>query len=300
MTIDPFRASHVVDLDPQVIRREVRRFLDEDVGHGDLTTERVVPPGATARGWIATREACVVAGLEIARAVFLELDVRLVVEPQVTDGARVRARARLVRLHGRAAPILTGERLALNLLQRLSGVASVTRRYVEAIAGTGASVSDTRKTTPGLRLFEKYAVRVGGGRNHRMGLFDAILIKDNHLAVGGGLARALEAARAGSAAPRPVQVEIESPAQLPDALAHGVDAVLLDNMAPEAVAASVKAIRAHPRGHDCWIEASGGITLENIRAYAEAGVDTISVGALTHSAPSVDIGLDLDFPPEPD
>ena len=300
MTIDPFAPTAIGNLDPQVVRREVRRFLDEDVGHGDLTTERVVPAGATARGWIVTREPCVVAGLEIARAVFLELDVRLVVEAQVADGARVRARARLVRLHGRAAPILTGERLALNLLQRLSGVASLTRRYVDAIEGTGASVSDTRKTTPGLRLFEKYAVRVGGGRNHRMGLFDAILIKDNHLAVGGGLAHVLEAARAGNVASRPVQVEIESPAQVSEALAHGVDAVLLDNMAPEAVAEAVRLVRAHPRGRACWIEASGGITLANIRAYAEAGVDTISVGALTHSAPSVDIGLDLDFPAEPD
>jgi len=300
MTIDRFAATPITGLDPQVVRREVRRFLDEDVGHGDLTTERVVPPGATARGWIAAREPCVVAGLEIARAVFLELDVRLVVEPQVADGARVRARARLARLQGRAAPILTGERLALNLLQRLSGIASVTRRYVDAVEGTGASVSDTRKTTPGLRLFEKYAVRVGGGRNHRMGLFDAILIKDNHLAVGGGLARAVVAAKAAGAASRPVQVEIESPAQAPEALAHGVDAVLLDNMTPEAVAEAAKIIRAHPRGRACWIEASGGITLANVRAYAEAGVDTISVGALTHSAPSVDIGLDLDFPPEPD
>jgi nicotinate-nucleotide pyrophosphorylase (carboxylating) len=156
-------------------------------------------------------------------------------------------------------------------------------------------VSDTRKTTPGLRLFEKYAVRVGGGRNHRMGLYDAVLIKDNHLAAAGGLLPALTAAKAAQAgSPIPVQVEIDSLDQLAVALAIGVDAVLLDNMPPDTVAAAVRTIRAHPGGAACWIEASGGITLENVRAYAEAGVDTVSVGALTHSAPAADIALDLD------
>jgi nicotinate-nucleotide pyrophosphorylase (carboxylating) len=295
MTADPFQASRRLGLDPEVIRRDVRRFLEEDLGRGDATTDRVVPPDARASGRVVAREACVVAGLGVARLVFEELDPSLVVLPLVDDGASVERGAGLARLDGRAAPILTGERLALNLLQRLSGVATVTRRYADAVAGTGASVSDTRKTTPGLRLYEKYAVRVGGGRNHRMGLDAAVLIKDNHIVVAGGVASAIRAARAGDPASLPVQIEIDTLDQLAEALAVGVDAVLLDNMAPDLVAAAVREIRAHGRGATCWIEASGGITLENIRAYARAGVDTISVGALTHAAPSVDIALDLDF-----
>ncbi len=305
MTADPLLATAVSGLDAAVVRREIRRFLDEDVGSGDATTSRVVPPSATASGAIVAREPLVVAGLDIARAVFSELDAALAFAARVAEGTAVAAGARLASIGGRAAPILTGERLALNLLQRLSGIATLTRRYVEALAGTGVSVSDTRKTTPGMRLFEKYAVRVGGGRNHRMGLSDAILIKDNHLAAAGGLARALEAVRP-EAAPGsagrgrlPVQVEVDSLEQLAEALGIGVDAVLLDNMTPQTVAEAVQAVRRHPRGATCWIEASGGITLKNIRAYADAGVDTISVGALTHSAPAVDIALDLELAPEP-
>ena len=294
MTVDPFGASRATVLDPEMVRREVRRFLDEDVGTGDVTTGRTVPAGATARGAIVARQDCVVAGVDIARTVFALLDPSLQANPQVDDGAAVAVGTSLMTLAGRAAPILTGERLALNLLQRLSGVATVTRRYVDAVAGTGASVSDTRKTTPGLRLFEKYAVAVGGGRNHRIGLYDAILIKDNHIIAAGGLSQAVEAARAGSGPAVPIEVEIELPGQLEIALATGVDAVLLDNMTPEQVSASVRTIRAHQAGSRVWIEASGGITLQNIRAYAEAGVDTVSVGALTHSAPSVDIALDLE------
>ena len=297
MTADPFRRSGVTELDPEMIRREIRRFLDEDVGTGDVTTERVVPPGATGRGWIVARQACVVAGLDCARAVFRELDTTLTVESKVDDGVQVAAGTNIVLLEGRLAPILTGERLALNLLQRLSGIATITRRYVKAIAGTTASVSDTRKTTPGLRVFEKYAVRTGGGRNHRMGVYDAVLIKDNHIAAAGGIALAALAAQAPAQTVMPIQVEIDTPDQLAVALECGVDAVLLDNMTPEQVAACVAGIRAQPRGAACWIETSGGITLQNIREYAEAGVDTISVGALTHSAPSVDIALDLELPP---
>jgi nicotinate-nucleotide pyrophosphorylase (carboxylating) len=279
-------------LDPEFVRAEVRRFLAEDVGAGDVTTDSVVPGEARATGWIVAREPCVIAGLRVAAAVFAELDPRVTCERLIEDGGRVAAGARIARLDGPARPILTGERLALNLLQRLSGVATVTRRYVEAIAGTNASVSDTRKTTPGLRLLEKEAVRLAGGRNHRIGLHDGILIKDNHLVACGGVRAAVAAARAASPG-LPVQVEVDSFEQLDEALAAGVDAVLLDNMPPARVADAVARIRAHPAGRDCWIEASGGITFDTLRAYAEAGVDTISVGALTHSAPSVDIGLDL-------
>jgi nicotinate-nucleotide pyrophosphorylase (carboxylating) len=294
MATDPFRAVAVADLDPAVIREQARRFLQEDVGPGDVTTRLVVPPDAVAAAWVVAREPCVVAGLPVAIAVFHELDSSVATTPLVTDGSGVAAGARLVRVAGRAAPILTGERVALNLLQHLSGVATLTRRYVDAIAGTSASVSDTRKTTPGLRLLEKYAVRMGGGRNHRMGLHDAVLIKDNHIAAAGGIGAALRAAARARGAARPVQVEVDSLAQLTEALAEGATAILLDNMPPALVAAAVTMIRLQPDGAACWIEASGGITLASIRAYAEAGVDTISVGALTHSAASVDIALDFD------
>jgi nicotinate-nucleotide pyrophosphorylase (carboxylating) len=298
MTVDPFQLSRGIDLDPEIVRGQIRSFLDEDVGAGDVTTARVIPPAAHARGTIVARQPCIVAGLDIARVVFQELDPTVKIGAVTADGRWVNAGAAIARLHGKVAPILAGERLALNLLQHLSGIATLTDRYVDAVAGTGASVSDTRKTTPGLRLFEKYAVRLGGGRNHRMGLYDAILIKDNHIAAAGGLTRALKAAKAaqgGDAAPYPIQVEITSLAQVAEALAIGVDAVLLDNLSARETADAVRAIRAHPGGAACWIEVSGGITLENIRAYAQAGVDTISVGALTHSAPAVDIALDLDI-----
>lgn len=293
MTHDPLGTPAAPGLDPELVRREVRRFLAEDVESGDATTERVVSPTAVARGVIVAREPCVVAGLDVARMVFHELDRSLATDVCATDGVGVPAGTHLLTLDGRAAPILTGERLALNLLQRLCGVATVTRRYVDAVAGTGVSISDTRKTTPGLRLLEKYAVRVGGGRNHRKSLADAVLIKDNHVAVAGGHVAALRRALDARTRPLPVQIEVESVAQLVEVLDAGAGAVLLDNMPPGDVANAVRLVRLHPRGATCWIEASGGITLANVRAYAEAGVDTISVGALTHSAPSVDIALDL-------
>jgi nicotinate-nucleotide pyrophosphorylase (carboxylating) len=281
-------------LDAAFVRAEVRRFLGEDIGSGDITTAWTVPAGKTASGWVVAREGCVVAGLPIAAAVFAELDAGVVADAQVSDGARVDRATRLLRLSGAAEPILSGERLALNLLQRLSGVATITRRYVDVVAGTRASVSDTRKTTPGLRVFEKYAVRVGGGRNHRFGLYDAVLIKDNHIAAAGGVTAALQAVALHGAGSIVVQVEVDSLEQLREALDAGARAVLLDNMTPAETAVAVEAVRGRPNGDTIWVESSGGITLVNIRAYAEAGVDTISVGALTHSAPSVDIALDFD------
>jgi nicotinate-nucleotide pyrophosphorylase (carboxylating) len=283
-----------VDLDPAFVRDEVRRFLREDIGSGDITTAWTVPADRAASAWIVARESCVVAGLPIARAVFAELDPGVGADAPVCDGTRVDAGTRVMRLAGRAAPILSGERVALNILQRLSGVATITRRYVEAVAGTGASVSDTRKTTPGLRLFEKYAVRVGGGRNHRVGLYDAVLIKDNHVTAAGGITAALGAVAGQRTGEVRVQVEVDSLSQLADALDAGVRAVLLDNLSPALTATAVTMVRARPDGSSIWLESSGGITLANIRAYAETGVDTISVGALTHSAPSVDIALDFD------
>ena len=281
-------------LDPVFVREQVRRFLREDIGDGDVTTRWTVPDGTLSRAAIVAREPCVVAGLPVAAAVFAELDERVVTEAAVDDGAAVAAGARLMRLSGPAAPMLSGERLALNLVQRLSGIATLTRRYVDAVAGTSASVSDTRKTTPGLRAFEKYAVRAGGGRNHRSGLYDAVLIKDNHVAAAGGVAAALRSVFSNPTGDVVVEVEVDSLSELAEALDGGARAVLLDNMSPALTAKAVALVRGRSGGDAVWIESSGGITLENIRAYAEAGVDTISVGALTHSAPSVDISLDFE------
>jgi nicotinate-nucleotide pyrophosphorylase (carboxylating) len=296
MAQDPFDLRRHPWLDAAYVDREIRRFLAEDVGRGDVTSERVVPKAARASAEMVARQACVVAGLPLAKAVFLAIDPEIAVSDRASDGDRVTAGAVLAYVEGPAGPILTGERVALNLVQRLSGIATLTRAYADAIEGTGASVSDTRKTTPGLRAFEKYAVHVGGGRNHRMGLYDAILIKDNHRAIAGGAAAAVAAARQANGDAMPIQIEVDALADLPRVFDLGVEAVLLDNMTPLQVAEAVKLARAHPRGHDCWIEASGGITLETIRAYADAGVDTISVGALTHSAPAVDIALDIAMP----
>jgi len=295
VTPDPLGHRARFALDPAFVRAEIARFLAEDVGAGDVTTSTIVPASALARGRIVARAPCVVAGLDLAREVFARL-ARLVYSPLVADGDAVPAGCTLVELAGPAAPMLTGERVALNVLQRLSGIATITRRYVDAIAGTGATISDTRKTTPGLRMFEKYAVRVGGGRNHRVGLFDAVLVKDNHIVAAGGLDAAL-GALARIAPGMPVQVEVDSLEQLVRVVAGGVGAVLLDNMAPAIAAEAVRMVRAAPGGASCWIEASGGVTLATVRAYAEAGVDTISVGALTHSAPSVDLAID--FHPDP-
>ena len=196
MAQDPFTVRRHAWLDAAHVDREIRRFLAEDVGRGDVTSERVVPRAARASAAMVARQACVAAGLPLARAVFLAIDPEIAVTDRASDGDRVAAGAVLATIEGPAGPILTGERVALNLVQRLSGIATLTRAYVDAIAGTGACVSDTRKTTPGLRVFEKYAVHVGGGRNHRIGLYDAILIKDNHRAIAGGAAAAVMAALA--------------------------------------------------------------------------------------------------------
>jgi nicotinate-nucleotide pyrophosphorylase (carboxylating) len=263
---------------------EVALALTEDVGGGDLTTERVVPAGLTCEAQLLVKEPGVVCGLQVAESVFRELDPHIRFEPLAADGDRIED-ASVGSLEGLAGPILTGERTALNFLGRLSGIATLTRRFVDAIEGTRAEILDTRKTTPGLRALEKYAVRCGGGRNHRFGLYDGILIKDNHLAVAGSIG---EAVRRGAGAGVPVQVEVESLDGVREALDAGADSILLDNMSPglmrEAVA--MTAGRA-------TLEASGGVTLETIRAIAVTGVDFISIGALTHSAPSLDVSLEV-------
>jgi nicotinate-nucleotide pyrophosphorylase (carboxylating) len=281
-----------MDLSSEVIREAVTRALAEDIGQGDLTTLAVIPSGARAEALVMMREPGVVAGLPVLEAVFAAVDPALAVESRVAEGESVAAGAVLARVAGSARAILTGERVALNLLQRLCGVASLTARYVAAVRGLPVRILDTRKTTPGLRALEKYAVRAGGGANHRFGLYDAIMLKDNHLALlaahGVGLGEAVGRARAAAGPMVRIEVEAETVEQARAAAEAGADLILLDNMGPAALRASVAAVAGRAQ-----LEASGGITLETVRAVAETGVDYISVGALTHSARALDIGLDL-------
>ena len=262
---------------------DVRPFLAEDVGDGDVTAQAVVPADARLEAALLLKEDGVVCGLEVVEAVFHELDPGVRFDPLAQDGDRVRGE--VARVSGNARALLTGERTALNLLGRLSGIATLTRRYVGAIAGTGAVILDTRKTTPGLRALEKLAVRTGGGTNHRFGLYDAVLIKDNHLRLGGGVAASVTRAKATGL---PVEVECETLEDVRDALDAGADWILLDNMTPAQLREAVGAVRGRAR-----TEASGGITLETIREVAAAGVDAISVGALTHSARSLDVSMEV-------
>jgi len=265
----------------------VRRVLAEDLGTGgDVTSKATIPEDARFTAEMNCREPIVVAGLGIASAFFRSLDAGIEIDQLVTDGDKVEAGTVLLRLEGQAGAMLTAERSALNTLQHLSGVATLTRRYVEAIAGTGATLLDTRKTIPGLRVLEKYAARMGGAQNHRMRLDDGLLIKDNHVGVCGGVAEAVRAAKEfGSGLP--IQVEVDRIEQIEPALAAGADRLLLDNMTPETLRQAVALVAGRVP-----LEASGGVTLETIRGIAESGVDFISVGRITQSAPAVDIGLD--------
>ncbi len=278
---------------PMPIRALVSRLLEEDVGYGDITTLAIVPPQARAHGQIFAKEPLVLAGLAVAKEVFHLVDSTIEFAPMVSDGAHLSPGGVLAEVRGSACALLTAERVALNLLQRLSGVATVTQRYVDAVQHTKARIVDTRKTTPGLRLLEKYAVRVGGGHNHRFGLGDGVLIKDNHIAIAGGVAIAIQQARHAVSHLQKIEIEVEDFAQLHAALTAGADAILLDNMSPEQTREAVHLVRSRPRGDEILLESSGGITLQTVRSYAEAGVDLISVGALTHSAPAVDISLEM-------
>ena len=283
------RDNGSVDLEPRVLRELASAFLKEDIGHGDVTTEAVVDPHTRGVARIEAREPFVVAGLDIARACFELLDESLAWTTEAPDGSRVGTKDVLARVEGALGPILTAERTALNLLQRLSAVATLTARFVETIAGTRSQIIDTRKTTPGLRLLEKAAVRVGGGGNHRFGLDDGILIKDNHIRAAGGVSEAVKRAR--NAAPHGlvVEVEVTTLEELDEALEAGAQAILLDNMDPATVKRAVERV-----GGEAVLEASGGMDLDNVRSYAETGVDLISIGALTHSAGSVDISLEVE------
>jgi nicotinate-nucleotide pyrophosphorylase (carboxylating) len=265
----------------------VTRVFAEDLGTGgDVTSAATIPADARFTAEMNCREPIMVAGLEIAAALFRSLDAEVSIEQLVADGDPAHSGAVLMRLTGNARAMLAAERPALNTLQHLSGIATLTHRYVDAIAGTGAIVIDTRKTIPGLRVLEKYAVRMGGGENHRMRLDDGVLIKDNHVAVCGGVAEAVYAAKAANTGLQ-IQVEVDRIAQIEPALAAGADRLLLDNMAPAVLREAVALVAGRVP-----LEASGGVNLDTIRAIAETGVDFISLGRITQSAPAVDIGLD--------
>jgi nicotinate-nucleotide pyrophosphorylase (carboxylating) len=293
----------------------IRRALREDIGPGDATTHATIPAAARAHARVIARAPLVCAGLPIVERVFRELDTNVEIELLAQDGDTVEKRRDLVRCAGSARAILAGERTALNFLAHLSGIATLTQRFVERLAGTKTRIRDTRKTTPGLRMLEKYAVRMGGGTNHRFGLYDAILLKENHIALAGGIKEALDKAHAyassqmapqeisayeASAPPRPgtartslpIQIEVRDERELREALAAGAEAVLLDNMTPETAKQCVALARSIRS--DCVVEISGGITLENARAYAETGADFLSSGALTHSAPAANLSLLVD------
>lgn len=268
----------------------VRAALAEDLGRaGDITSAACIDPDARFAARFASRKAGVVSGLACARLAILALDPAASFTAHADDGQRVAPGAVLAQVEANARALLSAERVALNLLGRLSGIATLTRAYVDAVAGTGAVITDTRKTTPGLRALEKYAVRCGGGVNHRFGLDDAILIKDNHVAACGGVGAAIRKARASAGHLVKVEAEVDGLAQLDEALEAGPDVVMLDNFP----LADLRTAVARAKGR-VTLEASGGVSLETVRAIAETGVDVISVGALTHSAPALDIGLDAD------
>lgn len=276
------------------INHAVRLALAEDIGSGDVTTIATVPEAAVASATMRTREPLVVAGLPLAETTFSELSGAVKIDRVAEEGQRVEANKALMRITGPARALLTGERVALNFVQRLSGIATLTAQFVEAVKGTRAWILDTRKTTPGWRAFEKYAVICGGGHNHRMGLFDMVLIKDNHLAAlnhegDGAIATAIQRARAQFPKLK-VEVEADTFEQVEQALAAGADLILLDNMTPAQLRLAVEKCKGRAQ-----TEASGGVNLSSVRAIAETGVDYISVGALTHSARAVDIGLDFEL-----
>lgn len=268
------------------LEEALRAWLREDLGQGDLTSLLVVPEDIEGEAVILAKEGGVLAGLWVAERVFALADPRTAFAPLVAEGARVAEGTEVARVRGPLRGILAGERLALNLLKRLSGIATLTRAYVEALAGTKAQILDTRKTTPGLRALEKYAVRVGGGRNHRYGLFDGILIKENHVRAAGGVGEAVRRAKARAPHYLKVEVEVRDLAELEEALEAGADLILLDNFPLEALREAVRRV-----GGRVPLEASGNMTLERAKAAAEAGVDYVSVGALTHSAKALDLSL---------
>jgi nicotinate-nucleotide pyrophosphorylase (carboxylating) len=277
----------MVPLDPELYRDIVRRALEEDVRDGDITTDATVAPALMARGVLLLKADCVVAGLEVAFETFRQVDPAVRCATRQRDGQACPAGTEIAEIAGTARALLIGERTALNFLQRLCGIATRARRFVDA-AGGRITILDTRKTTPTLRVLEKYAVRAGGASNHRVGLFDAILIKDNHIRLAGGVRAAVERSRAYRPG-FPVEVEAETLAQVEEALAAGAETILVDNMSTERIGDAVALAR-----HRAKIEISGGVTLERIPELAATGADSVSVGALTHSAPAIDISFEIE------
>ncbi|HEX9962155.1 MAG TPA: carboxylating nicotinate-nucleotide diphosphorylase [Pyrinomonadaceae bacterium] len=279
-------------LDTGAIMGQIGEFLAEDLGRGDVTTQATVTEDARGVGRFLAKEDLVVCGIEIAEAVFMHLDAESPeLEPIFNDGDEVKSGTVFATQKGFADVLLAGERTALNLIQRLSGIATLTRQYVRAIEGTSASIVDTRKTTPGLRLLEKYAVTVGGAKNHRLGLDDGVLIKDNHIALAGGVKEAVRLAKQKIGHLHKIEVEITNWAQLREAVLAGADIIMIDNQTPDEAAKLVEMSRN--MNPSVLIEASGGMNLDTVRSYAEAGVDLISVGRLTHSARAVDISFKI-------
>jgi nicotinate-nucleotide pyrophosphorylase (carboxylating) len=279
-----------LSLPRELVEAAVASALTEDLGlAGDITSEATIPVGTRAAGVLAARKAGVVAGVQLVEAAFKAVDGDTHVDVLIADGGKLKAGDVIARVAGDARALLAAERVALNFLGHLSGIATLTRAYVDKVAGTRARIIDTRKTTPGLRAFEKHAVRAGGGLNHRFGLYDAILIKDNHIAAAGGIAKAMAGIRDRAGHMVKIEVEVTTLAELDQALAEGPEALLLDNMPIPMLKAAIDKVAGR-----AVTEASGGVTLDTVRQIAETGVDLISVGALTHSAPSLDVGLDFD------
>jgi nicotinate-nucleotide pyrophosphorylase (carboxylating) len=281
----------MLDWNGESIRQSIRLWLAEDIGTGDVTTMTTIPLDQRSKGIIHVKEDGIIAGLPVAQAVFAEVDAALHFEPKVEEGASVKKGTILAVVQGNTRSILLGERLSLNLMQRMSGIATRTRQFVDALEGMPTRLVDTRKTTPGHRLLEKYAVRVGGGHNHRFGLYDAVMIKDNHIKGAGSIAKAILAARSQIPHTMKIEVEVENFEQLEQALAAGPDIIMLDNMKPEAMKKAVALIKA--KAPHIVVEGSGTVTLQTIKALAESGIDVISVGRLTYSVSVLDISLDL-------
>ena len=279
-----------MDLSPALYQSIIDNALAEDIGNGDITTTLCIPAGTTATANVLAKSPGVVAGLAVAAAVFHKLDPNAQWQPFVTDGTAVDGNRNIIaRVAGDARALLTAERLALNFMQRMSGTATITRRFVDLVAGTNARIVDIRKTTPGLRILERYAVRAGGGHNHRFGLYDAVLIKDNHIRAAGGIKPAVDAARAGIPHTMKIEVETTSLDEVRQALGARADIILLDNMDLATLKAAVDLVAGR-----AVTEASGRVNESTVAAIAQTGVDVISVGALTHSAPAMDISLDFE------
>jgi nicotinate-nucleotide pyrophosphorylase (carboxylating) len=286
--LNEYNKERLTVIDPIQLSTIVRRALEEDIGAGDVTSTWTIPTGRTGRGVLFCKAEGVLAGLQVAGEVFAQVSADLKVQAK-SDGDLIVPGDRIATVKGPMAAILTAERTALNLLQRMSGIATMTRRYVEAVAGTKAVILDTRKTVPGLRLLDKWAVRTGGGQNHRMRLDDMVLIKDNHIAASGGITHAVERVRKRNVQELPIEVEVKTWAQLEEAVPLQLDRIMLDNMSLDEMRRAAEWVAGRVP-----LEASGGITLDTVRAVAETGVDYISVGALTHSAIALDISLEVE------